>query len=66
MPTPHRYVLGLNTYDHDVPRTGFVYGVPEGPHLFQPDNWNERASQSSGFLPETTASVFLYELVKIE
>jgi hypothetical protein len=33
-----------NTYDHDTPGRGFVYCVPEGPHLYQPDDWPERVA----------------------
>src|SRR5439155_584400 len=32
-----------NSYDHDTPGTGFVYAVPQGPHLYQPDDWADRA-----------------------
>jgi hypothetical protein len=31
-----------NTYDHDTPLPGAVYCVPQGPHLYQPDDWRER------------------------
>ena len=31
-----------NTYDHDTPGAGYVYCVPQGPHLYQPDDWAER------------------------
>jgi hypothetical protein len=30
------------SYDHDTPTPGFVYCVPRGPHLFQPDDWRDR------------------------
>ena len=45
-----------NTYDHDNPRTGFVYGVPEGPHVFQPDNWNDRVAEAKSIVFRATAS----------
>jgi hypothetical protein len=45
-----------NTYDHDLPRAGFVYGVPEGPHNFQPDNWDERAVEAKSIVYKATAS----------
>lgn len=35
-----------NTYDHDTPTGGFVYCVPQGPHLFQPDDWADRVEQT--------------------
>ena len=44
------------SYDHDNPRTGFVYGVPEGPHLFQPDNWNDRVAEARSIVFKATAS----------
>jgi hypothetical protein len=40
-----------NSYDHDTPGTGFVYSVPQGPHLYQPDDWADRAKAA-------TAAVF--------
>jgi hypothetical protein len=40
-----------NSYDHDAPGTGFVYSVPQGPHLYQPDDWADRARAA-------TAAVF--------
>lgn len=44
------------SYDHDNPRTGFVYAVPEGPHLFQPDNWNDRVVEAKSIVFKATAS----------
>src|SRR4051812_20125711 len=32
-----------NSYDHATPGAGFVYSVPQGPHLYQPDDWADRA-----------------------
>ena len=32
-----------SSYDHDVPKPGAVYCIPEGPSLFQPDGWLELA-----------------------
>jgi hypothetical protein len=45
-----------SSYDHDNPRTGFVYGVPEGPHLFQPDNWNDRVAEAKSIVFKASAS----------
>lgn len=45
-----------NSYDHDFPQSGFVYVIPEGPHLFQPDNWNERAAEAKSIVVRATAS----------
>ncbi len=45
-----------SSYDHDLPRTGFVYCVPEGPHLFQPDDWNTRVEEAKSIVFRATAS----------
>ncbi len=45
-----------SSYDHDNPRTGFVYGVPEGPHLFQPDDWNARVVEARAIVFKATSS----------
>lgn len=31
-----------SSYDHDQPLAGAVYCIPEGPSLFQPDDWADR------------------------
>ena len=31
-----------STYDHDLPNSGEIFAVPEGPHLYQPDDWRDR------------------------
>lgn len=36
--------VASNTYDHDLPLPGAVYCVPQGPHLYQPDDWRERVT----------------------
>lgn len=36
------------TYDHDVPREGFVYTIPTGPTVYQPDNWGELVATGKG------------------
>ncbi len=30
-----------STHDHDAPREGWIYCIPAGPMLYQPDNWPE-------------------------
>ncbi|MFM8271920.1 MAG: hypothetical protein ACKODX_06240, partial [Gemmata sp.] len=45
-----------SSYDHDMPRGGFVYAVPEGPHLFQPDDWNARVEEAKSVVFRATAS----------
>jgi hypothetical protein len=37
-----------SVYDHDVPREGFVYSVPTGPHVYQPDNWKDLLQEANG------------------
>src|SRR5688572_28624812 len=32
-------------YDHDQPRAGFVYALPESPPSYLPDDWEERVRQ---------------------
>jgi hypothetical protein len=36
------------TYDHDVPKEGFIYTVPSGPTVYQPDNWAEQVASGRG------------------
>ena len=36
-----------NTYDHDSPGQGFLYAVPQGPHLYQPDDWMQRVAAAN-------------------
>ncbi len=31
-----------SAYDHDLPTEGAIYAVPQGPHLYQAENWAER------------------------
>lgn len=45
-----------SSYDHDYPRTGFVYCIPEGAQLFQPDNWNDRVEEAKSVVFRATAS----------
>lgn len=35
-----------SSYDHDAPGEGTVYVVPEGPTLYQPDDWWERVKDA--------------------
>lgn len=43
-------------YDHTDPRTGFVYCIPDGPHVFLPDDWNSRAETARSIVFKATAS----------
>ncbi|HUR53217.1 MAG TPA: hypothetical protein VMZ71_03750 [Gemmataceae bacterium] len=45
-----------NSYDHDSPGAGFLYALPQGPTLFQPDDWSMRV-EAAGAVPfHATAS----------
>lgn len=35
-----------SSYDHDLPGEGNVYVVPEGPQLYQPDDWPHRVREA--------------------
>jgi len=39
--------VASSSYDHDQPGEGFVYAVPAGPHLYQPDDWTYRLQQAN-------------------
>jgi hypothetical protein len=45
-----------SSYDHDQPLTGAVYCVPEGPSLFQPDDWSERLRAANAITFSSTAN----------
>ena len=45
----------VEIYDHDTPGTGFVYAVPQGPHLYQPDDWADRAKAATAAVFHPTA-----------
>ncbi|HJZ54577.1 MAG TPA: hypothetical protein VKE74_06440, partial [Gemmataceae bacterium] len=44
-----------NSYDHDNPSPGFVYAVPQGPHLYQPDDWKDRVRNATAVAFHPTA-----------
>lgn len=39
-----------NSYDHDTPSAGYLYAVPQGPHLYQPDDWKERVANAGAIV----------------
>lgn len=45
-----------SSYDHDNPQPGYVYCIPEGPHLFQPDDWDNRVEQAKSIVFRATAN----------
>jgi hypothetical protein len=45
-----------SSYDHDQPGAGYVYAVPQGPHLYQPDDWLDRVAQVKAVAFTATAS----------
>lgn len=46
-----------SAYDHDLPATAAIYVVPEGPHLYQPDDWPARVATAEGVQARATADV---------
>jgi len=44
-----------NTYDHDTPGPGYVFAVPQGPHLYQPDDWADRVKAANAVAVHATA-----------
>ena len=50
-----RVPLASNTYDHDTPVAGAVYSVPQGPHLYQPDDWPARVEGAGAVAVHATA-----------
>ncbi len=47
--------LPANTYDHDTPGPGNVYGIPQGPTLYQPDDWPNRVVEANAVTFPATA-----------
>ena len=49
-----------SSYDHDQPGDGNVYVVPEGPQLYQPDDWPQRVRDAKAIAfraaPDRTAT----------
>ncbi len=39
--------LASSSYDHDKPGEGFLYAVPTGPYLYQPDDWKDRIAAAN-------------------
>jgi len=35
-----------SSYDHDNPVEGYLYAVPTGPHLYQPEDWQHRVREA--------------------
>jgi|YNPMSStandDraft_1061717.scaffolds.fasta_scaffold02069_7 hypothetical protein len=44
-----------NSYDHDTPTAGFIYVIPRGPQLFQPEDWRQRVEAVQAYVVEATA-----------
>jgi hypothetical protein len=38
-----------SSYDHDQPAEGFIYAVPSGPHLYQPEDWPHRVKEANAY-----------------
>lgn len=45
-----------SSYDHDEPLAGAVYCIPEGPGLFQPDDWADRLRTANAVAFSATAN----------
>jgi hypothetical protein len=45
-----------SSYDHDQPLPGAVYCIPEGPSLFQPDDWLERLRAANAISFSSTSN----------
>lgn len=50
-----------STYDHETPKTGVIYAVPESPPTYLPDDWLERVRQAGSLAfhatPDRAASL---------
>ena len=42
------------TYDHETPKAGFVYALPETPPAYLPDDWDERVKQAGAIVFKAT------------
>lgn len=48
--------LPASVYDHDQPGEGFVYVVPDGPTVYQADDWTERVKTANAIAFKSTES----------
>lgn len=44
-----------SSYEHDQPHDRAIYVVPEGPHLYQPDDWPDRLKEAEAVSSTATA-----------
>src|SRR5260370_5903960 len=42
------------TYDHEAPKAGFLYALPEPPPAYLPDDWEECVKQAGGLVFKAT------------
>lgn len=42
------------TYDHETPKAGCIYALPETPPAYLPDDWEERVKQAGALVFKTT------------
>ena len=42
------------TYDHEQPKAGFIYALPEAPPAYLPDDWEERVKQAGALVFKAT------------
>ncbi|MSQ95916.1 MAG: hypothetical protein EXR98_15370 [Gemmataceae bacterium] len=43
------------TYDHETPKAGHIYALPETPPTYLPEDWEERVRQAGALMFKTTA-----------
>jgi len=42
------------TYDHETPKPGFIYALPEAPPAYLPDDWEDRVKQAGALVFKAT------------
>jgi hypothetical protein len=42
------------TYDHEQPKAGFIYALPEAPPAYLPEDWDERVRQAGAIVFKAT------------
>ncbi|MFO0938242.1 MAG: hypothetical protein U0798_17185 [Gemmataceae bacterium] len=44
-----------SSYDHDLPKAGAIYCIPDGPQLYQPEDWSSRLKEVGAISFRATA-----------
>src|SRR5262245_51983284 len=42
------------TYDHETPKAGFIYALPESPPAYLPDDWEKRVKDAGAIVFKAT------------